>query len=248
MQLISGCSGAGFFARQRVLVLGLLALALLSGCTSNPTSKRDPLEPMNRGIYQFNDNVDRAVIKPVATGYRKLPDPVRTGVGNFFGNLGDVLIIANDLLQFKMSQAASDATRLVVNTTVGLCGIFDVATKWGFPKHDNDFGQTLGKWGVPSGPFLMLPILGPSTFRDTVGLAVDGHYNLVYNYTPVSDRNVAIAVNGVHQRSEFLDASKILDEASLDPYMFLRDAYLQRRDAKIRDGKPRPISMDDETD
>ena len=150
----------------------LLSLSLL-GCATNG-DPRDPLEPLNRGIYKFNDTVDKAVLKPVATGYKEaMPGPVRTAVGNFFSNLDDVLVLLNDLLQFKLEQAASDFSRLVWNTSVGIAGLIDVATPMDLPKHNEDFGQTLGYWGVNNGPYLVLPFFGPSTLRDTVGTVVD---------------------------------------------------------------------------
>lgn len=229
----------------KIPVVILLGFSLI-GCATNG-DRRDPLEPLNRGIYQFNDTVDKAVLKPVATGYKEaVPDPVRTAVGNFFSNLDDVLVLINDLLQFKLDQAASDFSRLVWNTTVGIAGLFDVASKMDLPKHNEDFGQTLGYWGVGNGPYLVLPILGPSTLRDTAGLAVDSHYDPLWQHTPVDERNTAVAIHTVDTRSRLLDAEKILDEASLDPYVFLRDAYLQRRRGLVYDGNPPREKLDDD--
>jgi phospholipid-binding lipoprotein MlaA len=215
----------------------LLSFALL-GCATNG-DPRDPLEPLNRGIYKFNDAIDKAVLKPVATGYKDaLPSPVRTAVGNFFSNIDDVLVMFNDLLQFKLDRAASDFSRLVWNTTVGIAGLIDVATPMDLPKHNEDFGQTLGYWGVGNGPYLVLPLLGPSTVRDTAGIAVDGHFDPVWQHTPVPERNSAVAIHGVDARARLLDAEKVLDEAALDRYIFLRDAYLQRRNGLVYDGNP----------
>ena len=222
----------------------LLSLGLL-GCAVNG-DRRDPLEPLNRGIYKFNDAVDKAVVKPVAQGYKEaMPVPVRTAVGNFFSNLDDVLVLLNDLLQFKLERAASDFSRLVWNTTVGIAGLIDVATPMELPKHNEDFGQTLGYWGISNGPYLVLPILGPSTLRDTVGLVVDGHYDPVIKHDPVSERNTSIAVHGIDARSRLLDAEKVLDEAAIDRYVFLRDAYLQRRRGLVYDGNPPRGKLED---
>lgn len=231
----------------KVPVVILLSIGLL-GCATNG-DRRDPLEPLNRGIYQFNDVVDKAVLKPVATGYKEvMPDPVRTAVGDFFSNLDDVLVLLNDLLQFKLEQAASDFSRLAWNTTVGIFGLIDVASKMDLPKHNEDFGQTLGYWGIDNGPYLVLPILGPSTLRDTVGLAVDGHFDPVWQHTPVDERNTVVAVHTVDGRSRLLDAEKVLDEAAIDRYVFLRDAYLQRRRGLVYDGNPPREKLEDEDD
>lgn len=229
------------------LLLAMMLTFGLLGCATNG-DRRDPLEPLNRGIYTFNDTIDKAVIKPVATGYKEtVPDPIRTAVGNFFSNLDDVLVLLNDLLQFKLDQAASDLSRLVWNTTVGVAGLFDVGTAFDLPKHNEDFGQTLGYWGVPSGPYLVLPFFGPSNFRDTAGLAVDSNFDPLWRHTPVDERNRAVVLHTVDSRSRLLDSEKILDEAALDPYTFLRDAYLQHRRGLIYDGKP-PRELDDDDD
>lgn len=231
-----------FFKLSTVI---LLSIALL-GCATNG-DPRDPLEPLNRGIYKFNDVVDKAVLKPVATGYKEaMPDPVRTAIGNFFSNLDDVLVLFNDLLQFKFDQAASDFSRLVWNTTVGIAGLIDVATPMGLPKHNEDFGQTLGYWGIGNGPYLVLPFLGPSTLRDAVGTAVDVHFDPVVQHTPVPERNSAIAIHSVDTRSRLLDAEKVLDEAAIDRYVFLRDAYLQRRRGLVYDGNPPRVKLEDD--
>jgi len=233
---------ATFFKLPTVM---LLSLALL-GCATNG-DPRDPLEPLNRGIYKFNDAVDKAVLKPVATGYKEaMPDPVRTAVGNFFSNLDDVLVLLNDLLQIKLDQAASDLSRLVWNTTVGIAGLIDIATPMDLPKHNEDFGQTLGYWGVDNGPYLVLPLLGPSTLRDAIGTIVDTHFDPVAQHTPVPERNSAIAIHGVDNRSRLLDTEEILDEAALDRYVFLRDAYLQRRRGLVYDGNPPREKFEDD--
>lgn len=229
------------------LLFGLVLL--VPGCASNGV-KRDPLEPVNRAVYSFNDVADKAIIKPIASIYQQaIPTPVRTGVTNFFSNLGDVVVIFNDLLQFKFPQAASDTTRLITNTTFGVLGIFDVASQWDLDKHDEDFGQTLGYWGVGSGPYLVLPLLGPSTLRDSAGLFLaDNHIDPVLDIEPVSDRNAAIVLKTINSRANLLGVSKILDEAALDPYSFMRDGYLQRRRSLVYDGKPPKDSQDEDDD
>jgi phospholipid-binding lipoprotein MlaA len=222
----------------------LLPLALLGGCAS--TNPRDPFEPMNRAIYSFNDAVDTAVIRPLAEGYRAVvPSFLRTGISNFFANINDVLIALNNLLQGKMGPAASDVGRVLVNTTLGVGGLFDVASQMGLEKHNEDFGQTLGFWGIGDGPYLMLPILGPSSLRDTVGRFVDSKGDPVGFMHDVAWRNSLWGTRTVNQRAELLDTSRILETASLDPYEFLRDGYLQRRRNLIYDGSP-PREKDDD--
>lgn len=231
--------------RLRVLLVSVsMLMTLLGGCatTGNP---RDPLEPMNRAIYSFNDGVDQAIFKPVAEAYRAvLPSFVRTGVSNFFANINDISIALNNLLQGKPADAISDVGRIAVNTTAGILGVFDVATELGLEKHNEDFGQTLGHWGVGDGPFLMLPLLGPSNLRDTVGLVADFKLDPITYVDPSRDRNILWGSRSVSQRARLLDASKILDTAALDPYDFLRDAYLQRRRSLVHDGSPPPVKDD----
>lgn len=227
--------------------VGLAGIVILTGCAT-ATDPRDPLEPINRGIYRFNDTVDKAVVKPAAQGYKAvLPNPVRTGVTNFFGNIDDLFTALNNVLQFKLDKAASDVSRVAFNTTFGIGGIFDVATSFGLEKHDEDFGQTLGYWGVGDGPFLMLPFLGPSNLRDTVGLAAYYQLDPVWNLDHVPTRNTLGALRIVNRRARLLDAEKVLDEAALDPYTFLRDAYIQHRRNAVYDGNPpREKMLDDE--
>ncbi len=238
--------------------LSLLAVLGLGGCASvpGPPDERDPFESFNRAVYAFNDAADREVFRPIATDYRDhVPRPVRTGISNFFGNLQDVIVLVNDLLQLKIEQGMSDFGRIVYNTTFGLLGIIDVATPMGLPKHDEDFGQTLGYWGVPAGPYLVLPFLGPSSARDTVGLVGDIYVHPMFQGL-ITDEAVswgAVGLRYIDLRAQLLGATRVVDEAALDPYAFVRDAYLQRRRNLVYDGNPPPdprydFIPDDSTD
>ena len=226
--------------RRAGLLLGvaLSALLALGGCASGPNAKpQDPLEPLNRGIYRFNDSVDRTVLKPVATAYRDYtPGPLRTGINNFFGNLRDVWSGFNALLQARPAEAGEDFARVGVNTVLGLGGVLDVASEMGFERTTLDFGLTLGRWGVPDGPYLVLPILGPSTLRDTVALKADFAADPVGNVDHVASRNELRVLRAVDQRAGLLRAGELIEEAALDPYGFMRDSYLQRRHSQM--GRP----------
>ena len=239
-------------SRLRAYVIGLLvAVAFLGGCASvtAPANPRDPLEPLNRGIYSFNEHVDGLVLKPAAELYRLLLPPIaRTGVSNFFSNINDVLVALNNLLQGKVQNAASDVGRVAVNSTIGVLGFIDVATKMGLEKHDEDFGQTLGYWGVGDGPYLVLPFFGPSNFRDAIGRIPDYYADPVTYVDPSHDRNILWGIRIVNRRAELLGASRVLEAAALDPYEFVRDAYLQRRRNLIYDGNPPREDFDDEKD
>lgn len=215
------------------------ALLLLGGCASNG-DPRDPLEPLNRSIHAFNETVDRVAMKPLAEAYRAVaPQFVETGVRNVFSNLGDVGVLANDLLQFKGADAVSDFMRLAFNSTFGLFGLLDVASEMGLRKHEEDFGQTLGKWGVTDSPYLVLPFFGPSTFRDTVGLAVDNNYlDPLRRIDDVGIRNRSAFARIVSRRADLLEAKAAVDAAALDGYEFTRDIYLERRRAQVYDGRP----------
>lgn len=221
------------------LSLGLAAL-LMAGCASGPTANRhDPIEPFNRGVFELNDKVDRAVLRPVATAYRDVvPSPIRTGVSNFFYNLQDAWSFVNNGLQLKGEQAGNSFMRFGVNTAFGLLGVLDIATEMGIERHTEDFGQTLGHWGVGTGPYLVLPLLGPSTLRDAAAMGVDGKGNVLNHIDDVAVRNTATAVNLLSQRSRLLRASEMLDQVALDPYTFTRDAFMQRRRSAIYDGNP----------
>ena len=223
-------------------VLRLCAVLLLAaGCATGPDrDPRDPLEPMNRAITRFNDVADEWVGTPVATAYRNvLHEQIRSRVRNFFANLGDLWIGVNDVLQGKFFDGFEDGMRFVFNSTFGLFGLHDVASDMGIEKRDEDFGQTLGYWGVGPGPYIVLPILSSSTLRDTVGWGADIFLgDPVTYFRPIALRNSMYALRFVNRRADLLDASKILEQAALDKYVFQRDAYLQRRRNQVYDGNP----------
>jgi phospholipid-binding lipoprotein MlaA len=221
------------------VLLAALSLGLLGGCASSPANPDDPWEGFNRGSFAFNERVDEYVLKPAAQGYEKVtPGPVRAGVSNFFGNLADVWISANNLLQGKPKEAVSDLGRIIVNTTIGVFGLIDVATPMGLEKHNEDFGQTLAVWGVDSGPYIVLPFFGPSNVRDSGGLAVDLYTDVLEEVESVRIRNSLAGLRVVDMRAAFLPAESVLDQAALDKYGYLRSAYLQRRRSLIYDGRP----------
>ncbi|MGV3628145.1 MAG: MlaA family lipoprotein [Betaproteobacteria bacterium] len=216
----------------------IVSVGVLGGCAST-NDPRDPLEPLNRGVYKFNDAVDTVLLKPVAEIYQGVVPPIaRTGIRNVFNNLNDVIVALNNLLQGKFTEAASDVGRIAINTTAGLLGLFDVATPAGLEKHAEDFGQTLGYWGIGDGPYLVLPILGPRNLRDTGGLVVDSLTDPVTYIDPSRDRNQVMGLRLVSRRAELLGASQLLSVAALDEYEFVRDAYIQRRRNLIYDGNP----------
>ena len=215
-------------------VVAAFALVLLQGCATGPNASSgnpaDPLEPFNRTVFKFNDELDRAVIKPVAVAYRDItPQLIRRGVTNFFGNISDAWSLVNNVLQLHGTDATDSLFRVTVNTFWGLGGVFDVASEMKIPRHSEDFGQTLGVWGVAPGAYLVLPVLGPSTIRDSVGTLVDINGNLVTRSKDVPLRNSLSALGAVNLRANFLDAGDVLDGAALDKYSFAREIYLQRR-------------------
>ena len=232
---------------RRFFALGLiLTLSSTIGCasldgTDVDTEPQDPFESYNRAMHEFNQRFDRTIAKPVAQTYQDvMPTWADKGVTNFFSNIGDVIVLANDLLQFKLEQAASDMARIAFNTTAGLFGFIDVASHMDLPKHKEDFGQTLGYWGVPAGPYFVLPFLGPSTLRDTAGLGVDYvYFDPIVNYVEhLNDRSALFLTNFVDTRADYLGASRLLESAALDPYIYTREAYLQRRQFYVYDGDP----------
>ena len=218
--------------------LAVLLAALLSSpsfADDDTLDPRDPLEGLNRKIFAFNEVADRYVLKPVARGYKTVtPTPVETSIGNFFNNIGEVQSFGNDILQGKPSNALVDAGRFIINTTVGVLGLFDVATHIGLKREPEDFGQTLAVWGVGSGPYLMLPLFGPSTLRDGTGTAVDSYTSVEGNIDPERARYYMKVIDVVDTRASLLDSEDLI---SGDRYSFLKDAYLQRREYLINDGK-----------
>ena len=220
--------------------MALAASLLLVGCASAPTANpKDPWEPMNRSVASFNDKIDDNVLKPVATGYRNVvPDLIQTGVRNVFNNFADMWSTVNNLLQLKPTNTVESLGRVIVNTVFGIYGIFDVATYIKLERHPEDFGQTLGHWGVPNGPYLVLPLLGPSTLRDGASLPVDFAVSPTKLIGDIPTRNKVFALRLVSKRAELLKSGNMLEQASIDKYSFTRDAYLQYRRSQIYDGNP----------
>jgi phospholipid-binding lipoprotein MlaA len=221
----------------------------LAGCASVPPGAqdaRDPWQPYNRAMFSFNSDVDNAFIKPTAKAYRAVtPEPLDEGITNFFNNVADATSAVNNALQFKLSRAGSDVGRVVVNSTIGFVGFFDVASNLGLPSYKEDFGQTLGYWGFSAGPYFVLPILGPSSVRDGFGWAGDIALDPFFSISKDEIYWGFIALRVVDRRADLLDAGDLMDEAALDPYAFVRDAYLQRRHRLVHDGNP-PTAEDED--
>lgn len=238
----------------RVLFVAVLALALpacstaikvktkaiatlekVSEKTNIGNNPDDPLEGFNRSVFSFNEGLDEVAIKPAAQVYHTMtPTIVQTGVSNFFSNAGDVWTSVNNILQGNFADGANDFMRFLINTTMGIGGLFDVATEGGMEKHQADFGQTLGVWGVPAGPYVVLPILGASTLRDTIATPIDFKGDILYSQTPVSVKNTTSVLRVIDKRAALLDAANLIEEAALDKYVFIRGAYLQRRESQIK--------------
>lgn len=227
MRLI-GKDWSGYFKVVLVAMLAISGSQLQAG-------EEDPWEGINRPIFRFNDTVDTYTLKPLAKGYQKVtPGMLEEGIGNVFDNLGDVVVLTNDLLQGKARDAGIDTSRILFNTTFGVLGFFDVATRMGLQKNDEDFGQTLGAWGLGSGPYVVLPLLGPSTVRDAAGRVPD---SLLQPYPYMDDipaRNLTRAVDVVDTRAGLLSAEKMITG---DRYIFIRNAYLQNREFRVQDGE-----------
>ena len=225
-------------AMKNIRQIGLLLAvgATLGGCATSGNPK-DPLEGFNRAVFTFNDKLDEVALKPAATAYKNvLPTFAQTGVHNFFGNLSDVWSSANNLLQGKGDAGMTDFMRVALNSTFGIFGLLDIASEAGIPKHHEDFGQTLGFWGVGSGPYVVLPLLGPSTLRDTAALPVDSYGNVWSYKEPVYLRNIGTGIRIIDTRASLLDATSLLEGAALDRYQFVRDGYLQQRENRVHDG------------
>ena len=214
----------------------MVLASLLGGCATSGNPK-DPIEGFNRAMFAFNEGLDAVLIKPVAQGYDMvLPTPVKTGVTNFFGNIADLFIGVNNLLQGKPDQAASDLGRVVVNSTVGILGLFDVASEAGLEKHEEDFGQTFGRWGAGDGAYVVIPVFGPRTVRDTAGLVLDMAADPVGSIDHTATRNALTVLRLIDTRADLLPADKVIAEAALDKYAYVRDGYLQRRRNLVFDG------------
>lgn len=225
----------------RVAACGVLAaVTLLQACASVPNpDPRDPLESFNRGVFGFNDALDRAVVQPVASGYQKVtPHWFRTGVGNFFHNLEDVWSAVNNALQLRGQDTGDSIGRVMINTTIGVGGLVDVASDLNIERHPANFGLTLGRWGVGAGPYIVVPFLGSYTLRDAAALPVESQGYLVNHLSDEPTRNGLIVLDVVNTRAQYLKAGQVVEEAALDKYSFMRDAYLQRRRNQVYDGNP----------
>ena len=235
---------------SRVLLICLSVFSV--GCANVPGQgqhPQDPFETTNRRVSDFNDSLDAGLLKPVATQYKKVvPEVLQDGVHNFFGNLTDIWSTANNAMQLKPMETAETGLRAAVNSVFGLYGVIDWGTRMGLQRYNADFGQTLGYWGVPAGPYVVLPVLGPSNVRDSVGVAVDIQENLWANVTPTATRYSGTAVRVIDKRAEYLGMDRQLDQVALDKYAFIRDAYLQRRKAQTHRGAPAVDDGDDQQD
>jgi phospholipid-binding lipoprotein MlaA len=226
---------------KRIVLLGLVGTMV--GCASIPAgvapSPHDPWEPFNRSVFEFNEGLDAYLLKPVVAGYRfVLPEFVRDGIYNFFSNYSDIYTALQNILQGKPDYAFNDLMRVVVNTTFGLGGLIDMATPGGLPKHKEDWGQTFGVWGIPSGPYVVLPFFGPSNVRDTFGTAADLESDYLFRLLPdVALRNSLTGLRVVNARNTYYEAGDLLDGAAIDKYSFVRDAYIQRRQYQINEGR-----------
>lgn len=231
-----------------LLFLGILA----AGCASVPEDRQgerdegDPFEPFNRTMHNFNDSLDRTIVRPVAVAYRdNVPRPARTGVSNFLGNLTYPVVIVNSALQGKFSQSGRGTGRFLINTTIGVAGIFDPASRMGLEKANEDFGQTLGVWGAGPGPYLVWPFTGPSTVRDTTGSGVDSYFDPTVQAIPIPERFAVYLMRGLDARVGLLEIDHILEQ-EYDPYIAIREAYLQRREYLIHDGETPDVDYWDE--
>lgn len=235
-------SAVRFISKLRQCILLCMAVALV-GCASTPAgvepSPHDPWEPFNRSVFEFNEGLDAYLLKPVVAGYRfVLPEFVRDGIYNFFSNYGDIYNIFYNLLQGKPGYAFNDFMRVAVNTTMGLGGFIDLATPGGLEKHKEDWGQTFGVWGVPAGPYVVLPFFGPSNVRDTFGTVADLESDYLFKYVKdVGLRNSITGLRVVNARNTYYEAGDLLDGAAIDKYSFMRDAYIQRRQYQINEGR-----------
>lgn len=228
---------------KRIISVASLSVVLiaLTGCATTASNPKDPFESFNRVMFSVHEGID-VVVKPVAQGYDAVaPMPVKAGIGNFFGNIADLWISINNFLQGKGGDGLSDVGRVLINTTIGIGGLFDVASEIGLEKHAEDFGQTLGKWGVGDGPYFFWPIIGPRTTRDTFGWALDSYIDPVWRVDDVAVRNSLAGVRFIDIRASMLPSDKVVEQAAFDKYNYIRDAYLQNRRSAIYDGSPPAI-------
>ena len=229
-------------APKLLLIIIILIAQALQGCattgTSTPGDPDDPWKGLNRKVFKFNEGVDRHVMKPLARAYKKAtPKFVERRIDSFFSNLDDVVVMVNNFLQGKIGRSASDFGRIITNTTIGLYGFFDVASHFGLKKHNEDFGQTLGRWGAGTGPYLVLPFLGPSTVRDTAGIPIDWYFDPLVNVSDRETRWILLGIKAITIRANLLSTEEVIDELAYDRYEFIKRAYLDRREYLVRDGK-----------
>jgi phospholipid-binding lipoprotein MlaA len=228
------------------LAVAFATALTLAGCAMGPT-REDPFEPMNRVSYKVHQVVDGRIVKPVVQAYVDYtPQPVRLAVTNFFGNIDDMFSVINDMLQGKGDKAGNDLGRVITNTGFGVLGLIDVAGSAGIPKGNEDFGQTFGVWGIPQGPYLFIPLFGPTTVRDGSGWLIRGYASPVGHIDDIATRNLLWALNLIDLRASALQAENLVNQAALDPYTFIRRAYLQRRQYLVYDGNPPPPKEDEE--
>ena len=238
--------------KNKILPYCILFITFLlsSGCATieGPPNPDDPFESYNRSMFAFNETVDKYAFKPVAKGYNfVMPSFANKGVSNFFSNIDDIVVFFNQLLQFKFAEATATSARFVFNSTFGLLGLIDVAKDMNLPKHNEDFGQTLAVWGVASGPYIVLPIIGPQTLRGTAGLGVDWTYfDPILKQQTLNQSITTLTIKYIDVRAGLLKASNILDDTVPDKYSFIRDAWLLRREYLIYDGNPPEEFNDDE--
>lgn len=237
---MTSAGGSPRLARWTARAVGAAMLALLVGCASGPQRvDRDPLEPFNRQVHAFNEGADRLVVKPVATVYREtVPDLVRTGVNNFFSNLSDAWSAVNNALQLEVEAAAESFMRFSVNSVFGIAGVLDISSEANIERHPADFGSTLARWGVPPGPYLVLPLMGPSTLRDATSVVIDRRFDPLREIEGAQDRNTLSVVRIIDTRSNLLRATDFIEGVALDKYSFIRDVHLQRRGVSIEDSAP----------
>lgn len=228
-----------FLLLKRLTLLASLLLLTACATVNGPGDKRDPFESVNRSVFKFNEGFYQYVLDPVTETYQDLaPQPVQSGVSNFFSNIDDLFVLVNDLLQFKFAQAASDFSRFAFNTTAGLFGLIDVASHMDLPKHHEDFGQTLATWGVGSGPYLVIPFLGPRTLRGTSDVVASIYYDPIYDIPDREARWDTIGLKAIDTRAGLIQADRIAGKSGVDKYNFIRDAYLQHRRNLVYDGNP----------